>query len=52
MWKQYSCWEDYKKKFKGNNLKLSINTSVEPPKGEIAFSYQFLQTLPYNTDII
>lgn len=51
MWKQYSSWEEYKKKFKENNLKLSINAYAEPPKEEVTFSYQFLQTLPYNTDI-
>lgn len=51
MWKQYDSWEDYKTKFKENNLELSINSYANPPKEEVTFSYQFLQTLPYNTDI-
>ena len=51
MWKQYESWEDYKTKFKENNLELSINSYANPPKEEVTFSYQFLQTLPYNTDI-
>ena len=51
MWKQYDSWEDYKTKFKENNLELSINSYANPQKEEVTFSYQFLQTLPYNTDI-
>ncbi len=51
MWKQYDSWEDYKTKFKENNLELSINSYANLPKEEVTFSYQFLQTLPYNTDI-
>lgn len=51
MWKQYNSWEEYKKKFKENNLELSINSYANPPKEEVTFSYQFLQTLPYNTNI-
>uniref|UniRef100_UPI003FEFF3E2 RNA dependent RNA polymerase n=1 Tax=Lachnospira eligens TaxID=39485 RepID=UPI003FEFF3E2 len=51
MWKQYESWEHYKAKFKENNLELSINSYANPPKEEVTFSYQFLQTLPYNTDI-
>ena len=51
MWKQYESWEHYKAKFRENNLELSINSYANPPKEEVTFSYQFLQTLPYNTDI-
>ena len=36
-------------KFKENNLELSINSYANSPKEEVTFSYQFLQTLPYNT---
>ena len=34
MWKQYESWEDYKTKFKENNLELSINSYANPPKEE------------------
>ncbi len=51
MWSQYKSWEDYKTKFKENNLELSINSYANSPKEEVTFSYQFLQTLPYSIDI-
>lgn len=51
MWKEYDSWEEYKKEFKRNRLKLSINSYANPPKESVSFSYQYLQTLPYDTDI-
>lgn len=51
MWKEYDSWEEYKKYFNENDLKLSINSYANPPKEEVTFAYQYLQTLPYNTDI-
>ncbi len=51
MWKNYESWEEYKGEFKKNKLKLSINSYANPVKKEVAFAYQYLQTLPYNTDI-
>lgn len=51
MWKEYDSWEEYKKYFNKNDLKLSINSYANPPKEEVTFAYQYLQTLPYNTDI-
>ena len=51
MWKEYDSWEEYKKYFRENNLKLSINSYANPPKEEVTFAYQYLQTLPYGTDI-
>lgn len=51
MWKQYSSWEDYKKAFKNNEIKLSINSYANPAKDTVTFAYQYLQTLPYGCDI-
>lgn len=51
MWKEYGSWEEYKRKFKKNKLKLSINSYSNPAKGTVTFAYQYLQTLPYGTDI-
>lgn len=51
MWKEYDSWEEYKEYFNKNDLKLSINSYANPPKEEVTFAYQYLQTLPYNTDI-
>lgn len=51
MWKEYDSWEEYKRKFKKNKLKLSINSYSNPAKGTVTFAYQYLQTLPYGTDI-
>lgn len=51
MWKEYDSWEEYKKYFRENGLKLSINSYANPPKEEVTFAYQYLQTLPYGTDI-
>lgn len=51
MWKSYKSWEEYKEAFKKNGLKLTINNYANPPKDEVSFSYQYLQTLPYNCDI-
>lgn len=51
MWKEYDSWEEYKKHFRDNDLKLSINSYANPPKEIVTFAYQYLQTLPYGTDI-
>lgn len=51
MWKEYDSWDEYKKLFRENGLKLSINSYANPHKKISSFSYQYLQTLPYDTDI-
>lgn len=51
MWKEYDSWEEYKKEFKKNKLKLSINSYANSAKETVTFAYQYLQTLPYGTDI-
>ena len=50
-WSQYLSWENYKKAFKDNEIKLSINSYANPAKDTVTFSYQYLQTLPYGCDI-
>lgn len=51
MWKEYDSWEEYKEEFRKNKLKLSINSYANPAKAIVTFAYQYLQTLPYGTDI-
>lgn len=51
MWKMYSSWGEYKKAFKENGLKITINSYANPPKEIVTFAYQYLQTLPYGCDI-
>lgn len=51
MWKEYDSWKEYKENFKKNKLCLSINSYSGQAKETVAFSYQYLQTLPYDTDI-
>lgn len=51
MWKMYSSWDEYKKAFKANGLKITINSYANPPKETVTFAYQYLQTLPYGCDI-
>lgn len=51
MWKEYDSWDEYKKLFRENGLKLSINSYANPHKEISSFSYQYLQTLPYDIDI-
>ena len=51
MWKEYDSWEEYKEEFRKNKLKLSINSYANLVKETVTFAYQYLQTLPYNTDI-
>ncbi len=51
MWKMYSSWEEYKKAFKDNKIKISINSYANPAKETVTFAYQYLQTLPYGCDI-
>ena len=51
MYKFYESWDDYKEKFKKNGVELTINSYANLPKDSVSFSYQFLQTLPYNVDI-
>ncbi|MCM1160637.1 MAG: hypothetical protein NC412_05375 [Roseburia sp.] len=46
MWKYYSSWEDYKKAFHENGMRISINKFADiEPKGYAKTSYQFIQTL-------
>lgn len=51
MWKMYDSWQDYKKKFTDNGVKISINSYANPAKETVTFAYQYLQTLPYGCDI-
>lgn len=51
MWKMYPSWEAYKKAFKENGIKISINSYANPAKDTVTFAYQYLQTLPYGCDI-
>ena len=46
MWKYYNSWEEYKKAFHANGMKISINKFADiEPKGYAKTSYQFIQTL-------
>ncbi len=46
MWKYYNSWEDYKKAFHENGMRISINKFADTePKGYAKTSYQFIQTL-------
>lgn len=51
MWKMYPSWEAYKKAFKDNKIKISINSYANPAKDTVTFAYQYLQTLPYGCNI-
>lgn len=51
MWKEFDSWEEYKNFFRENGLKVSINSYANPAKEYVNFAYQYLQTLPYGTDI-
>lgn len=46
MWKYYDSWEEYKKAFHENRMRISINKFADTePKGYAKTSYQFIQTL-------
>lgn len=46
MWKYYDSWEDYKRIFHENGMRISINKFADTePKGYAKTSYQFIQTL-------
>lgn len=46
MWKYYNSWEEYKKVFCENGMRISINKFADTePKGYAKTSYQFIQTL-------
>ena len=46
MWKYYDSWNDYKKAFKENDMRIAINKFADTePKGYAKTSYQFIQTL-------
>lgn len=51
MWKMYPSWEAYKKAFKENGLKITINSYANPAKDAVTFAYQYIQTLPYGCNI-
>ncbi len=49
LWKFYYSWEDYKKAFKGNGLKICVNNTMHYPHSEdpiVLSAYQFYQTIP------
>lgn len=46
MWKYYDSWDEYKKAFHKNGMRISINKFADTePKGYAKTSYQFIQTL-------
>lgn len=46
MWRYYDSWEEYKKAFKENGMRIVINKFADTnPKGYAKTSYQFIQTL-------
>ena len=46
MWKYYESWDEFKKAFNDNKMKIAINKFADTePKGWVKSSYQFLQTL-------
>lgn len=49
--KQFNSLDEYKTAFKKNNVQLSINSYCNPASDTTQFAYQYLQTLPYNSDI-
>lgn len=51
MWKMYPSWEAYKKAFKENGLKITVNSYANPAKDIVTFAYQYIQTLPYGCNI-
>jgi hypothetical protein len=51
MWSFYDSWDDYKKCFKDYNCKITINSYANPPKDKVRLAYQYLQTLPMDSDI-
>lgn len=51
MWKMYDSWEEYKRLFKENNLQITINSYANPAKEVSTFAYQYLQTLPYGSNV-
>lgn len=49
MWKYYKSWEDYKKAFKDNKLKICVNNIMHYPNNDdpiVLSAYQFYQTIP------
>lgn len=46
MWRYYDSWEEYKRTFHENNMRIVINKFADTaPKGYAKTSYQFIQTL-------
>lgn len=46
MWRYYDSWEEYKRAFHENNMRIVINKFADTaPKGYAKTSYQFIQTL-------
>lgn len=46
MWRYYNSWNDYKKAFHDNGMRIAINKFADTsPKGFAKTSYQFIQTL-------
>lgn len=49
MWKFYKSWEEYKKAFKDNKLKICVNNTMHYPNCSdpiVLSAYQFYQTIP------
>lgn len=46
LWKYYDSWDDFKKAFKENGMRIAVNKFADTePKGYAKTSYQFIQTL-------
>lgn len=49
MWKYYASWDEYKKAFKENEVKICINNMMHYPEADdpiVPAAYQFFQTIP------
>ena len=51
MAKKTKSWNEYKEAFKRNHIQLSVNSYCNPASDTTQFAYQYLQTLPYNSNI-
>lgn len=50
-WEYYENWDEYISICKDENIELTVNNWANNPTDKARFSYQFLQTLPYDSDI-
>lgn len=50
-WKYYDSWDEYKRICKEEGIQLTVNNWNKEPSEKVRFSYQYIQTLPYDSDI-